>query len=70
MAWGGKREGAGQKGYRSKSKRLHVVVPEEYVDKVKKYIKWLDEQTYPEIKVETPDIDAYLAESESDLNHT
>jgi hypothetical protein len=49
---------------------LHVIVPEQYADKVKKYIKWLDEQTYPEIKVETPDIDVYLAESESDLNHT
>lgn len=69
MAWGGKREGSGRKGYRSPSKRVDVSVPQEYAEKVKAYLKWLDEQTYPEVKVETPDLDAYLAANESDSNH-
>jgi hypothetical protein len=57
---GGKRDGSGKKGYRSKDKRIHVVVPEEYAESVKAYLRWLDAQTYPEVRREPPDITKFL----------
>ena len=57
---GGKREGAGKKGYRSKDKRVHVVVPQEYAESVKQYLQWLDRKTYPEVRVEPPDLTKFL----------
>lgn len=57
---GGKRENSGQKGYRSKDKRIQVVVPEEYVESVKQYLRWLDAQTYPDVRREPPNLSKFL----------
>jgi len=58
---GGKRDGSGKKGYRSKDERVQVKVPKEYVDSVKAYIEWLDHETYPEVRKEVPDLTAFLS---------
>ncbi len=57
---GGKRDNSGQKGYRSKDERVQVKVPKEYVDAMKEYLRWLDAQTYPEVRREPPDLSKFL----------
>ncbi len=65
---GGKREGSGQKGYRSKDKRIQVICPAEYAESVKAYIAWLDRQTYPEVRRELPDLEAFLSKLPDNLD--